>query len=132
MSEMLSAQKVQNMNYAEFCNFIDEISLEPYIVYEDSFAIYKYQDHFFYIECGENDAYEKCEVSLIATLHYNPENDIKVGGETLSTLFDCDVCGERVAFDDIRYCWFKKIEQNSSCKKYGYVTARIKNWRNNK
>lgn len=101
-------------SYAEFCNAIDEDdSLELILNYED-FCIWrdKLTGRYFYIETGENDASEFCELRLVAKLTYDANNDLLVKpskcGEIMSNLFDCDCCGEYVADDHVEYVWFKE------------------------
>ena len=100
-------------SYAEFCNAIDEDeNLDLILDYED-FCVWRdtLTGRYFYIETGENDASEFCELKLIAKLTYDVNNDLIIEhsecGEVMSKLFKCDCCGEHVADDFIEYLWFK-------------------------
>lgn len=102
-------------SYAEFCNAIDEDdNLELILDYED-FCVWRdtLTGRYFYIETGENDASEFCELRLVAKLTYDVNNDLLVepskGGETMSKLFNCDCCGEHITDDFIEYMWFKTV-----------------------
>ena len=102
-------------SYAEFCNAIDEDdNLELILDYED-FCVWRdtLTGRYFYIETGENDASEFCELRLVAKLTYNVNNDLLVepykSGEIMGKLFNNDCCGEHITDDFIECMWFKEV-----------------------
>lgn len=106
-------------SYAEFCNAIDEDdNLELILDYED-FCVWRdtLTGRYFYIETGENDASEFCELNLIAKLTYDVNNDLLVepykSGEIMGKLFNNDCCGEHITDDFIECMWFK--EASAAC-----------------
>jgi len=51
------------------------------------------------------------EIELCAILTYDVNHDVNDDGTTLSSLFDCDYCGEQVTDNCITYYWFKNKEE---------------------
>lgn len=113
-------EKLHFKTYSELCQFIDEVEGEIYIDKECycvldyyDFKVYRCNHQYFFKEIGVNDADRFCELELIAELEYSEEHDLRIkDAETLHSLFDCDVCGEQVTDDYIRYLWFKEVKNH--------------------
>ncbi len=107
------AKDPSEMDYSEFCEYLDGEGYDRFevILTYDDFTVYRETStgRYFYLEGGENDASDFFELELSATLRYDELHDLQVkDGTILSTLFSCDVCGERVLDDRIEYLWFAK------------------------
>ena len=102
-------------NYTEFMEaFNNDVDNSFEIVVDcDDFQVIldKKSKRFYYVECGENDADTFCEVVVVARLIYDVNHDLKIdhneAGIALCKLFDCDICGEAIYDDHIKYLWFK-------------------------
>lgn len=105
--------QLDQLSYEAFSLYIMENDLHPVVNYDD-WEIYEIDGRYYYYECAqESDSDEFYEVELVAKLTYNVKNDINIkDGSTLSSLFNCDMCGESEPSDDgdIYYGWFKKID----------------------
>lgn len=110
-------EKIADMNYSEFCEFLDTIEGEDRmlpVLKCDNFTVYfdLYCGGYFYLEGGENDAGDFFELEKIAELKYSIVNDLlipdEIADEVLGTMFACTVCGERVLDNRIEYLWFKR------------------------
>ena len=107
------AKNPSEMSYSEFCEYLNGEGYDRFdeILTYDDFSVYRETStgRYFYLEGGENDASDFFELELAAALRYDGLHDLQVkDGTILSTLFSCDVCGERVLEDRIEYLWFAK------------------------
>lgn len=108
---------IKELTYSEFTQLVDEDTEGRFqlILNYNDFQVYKETStgRYFYIECGENDASDFEEVKLVACLTYDINNDLAFTHENaefmLHTLFDCNICGETINDDAIKYLWFKII-----------------------
>ena len=103
-------------NYSNFCRYYDDHDDEFEVILDyDDFQVIKHieTDSYFYLEKSENDADEFYELELCAVLRYDICHDLLLdpddAGVTMSCLFECDCCGERITDDFIEYLWFKQI-----------------------
>jgi hypothetical protein len=99
---------INDMTYIEFTAYIYSNGIHPVISYDD-FEIYYIDCHYYYYYTGF-DKDEFYEVEEIAALDYSCVDDLLLPDATiLSTLFECDVCGEMVTDDRISYGWYRKV-----------------------
>lgn len=103
-------------SYSEFSLYFDKHDdlFELVIDYFDNdkygWGVFYYipTGQYFYEEIDENDAVV-VEIKPIARLVYDANHDIvNKDGDILSSLFNCDICGESVKEDRIEYIWFEK------------------------
>lgn len=101
-------KSISDMTYLEFTVYIYSNSIYPVTSYDD-FEIYYIDGRYYYYYTGV-DADEFYEVEEIALLDYSYTDDLLIKDPVLlSTLFECDVCGELVTDDRIYYGWYKKV-----------------------
>lgn len=99
---------IKDMTYTEFTVYVYSNSIYPVTSYDD-FDIYYIDGHYYYHYTGL-DKDEFYEVDEVAALDYSCVDDFLLPDSTiLSTLFECDVCGEVVTDDRIYYGWYKKV-----------------------
>lgn len=103
---------IDELNYSEFCLWITEHDdeVEYILEYDDWSVVWIDGRYYFYEHEVEGDSDEYYQVTPIAKLYYDVENDIK-NTKYLNRLFDCDVCGEQVLGDGITYWWFKAVDE---------------------
>lgn len=90
-------------------DFIDK-GFSVVLRYPDFYVLEDKQGAYYLVSNDTN--WELVEVECIATLSYNVRNDINWNVEienAINSMFDCDVCGECVRDNDIKYLWFKRI-----------------------
>jgi len=105
-------KELSEMNYSEFCEFIDSIANDfvESVICTDDFTIYhdKKNDKYFYLEyVEEGGADEFYELEVVATLKYHLRYDSDFND--FEHLFESD-CGGFVydGNNHIQYYWFKK------------------------
>jgi hypothetical protein len=100
-------KSISSFTYDEFAVYVYSNSIYPVMSYDD-FDIYYIDGHYYYFHTGF-DKDEFYEVDEVAALDYSCRDDLLIPDSTiLSTLFECDVCGEQVMDDRIYYGWYKK------------------------
>lgn len=98
---------IKDFTYDEFTVYIYSNNIDPVREYDD-FDIYYIDGHYYYFYTAF-DKDEFYEVEEVALLEYSCVDDILFDGVILSTLFECDVCGEQITDDRIYYGWYKKV-----------------------
>lgn len=104
---------VRDMTYEEFSAFITEYDIDP-VINCDDFEIYCIGDSYFYYECvpesTSNIFYEAREIAQMA---FTEIEDLLVKDiDILSTLFECDICGDYLLGDYIYYSWFRRVGES--------------------
>jgi hypothetical protein len=101
-------KSLSDLTYTEFTVYIYSNHVYPIISYDD-FEIYYIDGRYYYYYTGF-DKDEFYEVEEIAALDYSCTDDLLIPDSAiLSTLFECDICGEIVTDDNIYYGWYKKV-----------------------
>jgi hypothetical protein len=116
--EVEEEKDIADMTYDEFSLYILNNDLTPYISRYvpagDDFEIYYLQGRYFYRGYDKwRDAYNFYELIQIAHLLYTDDCNL-MRGVALSSMFECDCCGEAEENHGVSYCWFKKAGESDA------------------